>query len=549
MFKFVSLWEADMRDARVMLAPAERAALPLGIIAQLGRALSAIARALGWTGSPTVGLVLAIMTCVGCFIRAAGLPAYPGTLARDESRLALAAQSIIVNRVPVSPGGAIYTRGLLPDYVEAGAFRLLGVSDQAARLPTVIVGTLIVPATYWLARGVGGQWPAVAAATIVALSPPLIALSGEAWLYPWLTLWLVVAAGWLVRAHRDSGSHAYVLAGVAYSAAALSHELAALFLPAVAVTQLFGMRARPIWATVRPFWLIATPATLAALLLTVMLRSPTLAGGSSELQTYLRAPSDLSGLTATLQLIAVSHPWLAPASALGFGMLLLRRRFGAAICLPIFVVLAQLAFNGLILTRHGHPRDIQVLVPFLAVTATYAAQRAAPFVACTLLGWRFTARRFSWLGAGFVLTLVLVSVDIGAVAASARRPNLAPTWLEAMSTYTPKDVVLSYAPTQTSHYLGKTDFWMRPNGYSRYVWSKSPPYRDIYTGAVVIRNVRELELLVLARNSGKTLWVLMQRELPPEQSLALTEMLTRLAPIVIEEPPTGDGTRVLRAQL
>src|SRR5215217_2280643 len=90
----------DTRNASVMLAPAERSAPETtSIRARLSSWSSAIARALGWTGTPAVGLVLAILTVAGCLIRAAGLPEAPGTLARDESRLALAAQSILVNHI------------------------------------------------------------------------------------------------------------------------------------------------------------------------------------------------------------------------------------------------------------------------------------------------------------------------------------------------------------------------------------------------------------------------------------------------------------------
>jgi 4-amino-4-deoxy-L-arabinose transferase-like glycosyltransferase len=489
------------------------------------------------------------MIVVGCFVRASGLPDAAGTLARDESRLALAAQGILTTGLPMSPGGVLYTRGLLPGYVEAGVFATLGVSDHAARLPTLIVGTLVIPATYWLARGLTREWPAVTAAAIVALSPPLIELSREAWLYPWLTFWLLLAAGWLVRADREGDASAYMLAGLSYAGAIFSHELAAVFLPAVALTHILRFRSGLSWGTVRPFWLIAVPATLTALVLTIMLRWPTAAGGGSEFAAYLRRTLDAPGVFSLLRLIASSHAWLVPVAVLGFAVAMARARWRSPAWLPILTVLTLLVFNGLVLTRRGHPRDIQVLIPFLAVLAALAAWQVGPFIACTLLGWRPTARRCSSLGHVFGLALIAGSVSAAGLSAVARKPIVEPTWRQVMARYSPDDVVLSFAPTETTHYLGRTDFWLRPNGYSRYVWSGRPPYRDIYTGAVVIRNVRELETLVVAPNTGRTLWVLGQRELPPEQRTGLTEMLNRLLPMTVEEPHTGDDTRVLRVQL
>jgi hypothetical protein len=496
-----------------------------------------------------VGLALAAMIVVGSLVRTGGLPDSPGTLARDESRLALAAQGILARGLPTSPGGVLYTRGLLPGYVEAGVFALLGVSDHAARLPAIIVGTLVIPATYWLARGFTREWPAVTAAAIVALSPPLIELSREAWLYPWLTLWLLLAAGWLVRADRQSGASAYLLAGLSSAAAIFSHELAAVFLPAVALWHILRLRSGLAWGAVRTFWLIAVPATLTALALTVMLRSPTAAGGGSEFDTYLRRTLDVPGLLNLLRLIGGSHMWLVPAAALGFAVAAARARWSSPVWLPILTALVLLAFNGFVLTRRGHPRDIQVLIPFLAVLAGYAAWQAGPFIAFKLLGWRPTARRCTWVGYAFGLALLAGSVSVTNLSAVARKPTLEPTWLQAMAGYSPGDVVLSFAPTETTHYLGRTDFWLRPNGYQRYVWSGPPPYRDIYTGAVVIRNARDLESLVIAPNSGRTLWVLGQRDLPPEQRGGLTEIFNRLLPIPAEQPATGDGTLVLRVQL
>ena len=36
------------------------------------------------------------------------------------------------------------------------------------------------------------------------------------------------------------------------------------------------------------------------------------------------------------------------------------------------------------------------------------------------------------------------------------------TWVQALADRDPNDLIVSFAPTLTSHYLGRTDFWMRP---------------------------------------------------------------------------------------
>lgn len=547
-------------------------------MAHLGpaRLLGRLVRALGWNGSPAVGLGLLIVIGAACVLRAGGLPDVPGTLARDESRLALAARGMLEQGFPLMPGGIVYTRGLLPAAIEAGVFALLGVSDQAARLPALVAGTLVIPATYWLARPLVGGWPALAAAAIVALSPPLIEIAREAWLYSWLTLWTLVCLGWLVRARRDPCVEPRLYAGLAFTAAALSHELALLLLPAVALADaLARYRVRPsraakqpplplgegrsgesspgssksTWPALKAFWIPALLAALAALFLTALLRAPTGGGGGSEFSSYLRTAVDFRGLLSTLRLVGAHHPWLAPVASVALAVLLARARWRSAIWLPLLAAILILVFNGLVLTRRGHPRDIQALLPLLAILACYATWRFGPFLLGAAMGARLARRRERLLGAGLTLLLVVASVNIGGLWSVARPPSPAPTWLQAMAAYQPDDLIMSFAPTESSHALGVTDFWLRPNGFSRYVWSGPAPFRDVYTGAVVIRNVRDLEILVLTPHPGRTLWVIAQRSPPAEQRMAIGEILARLAPLVTDELPTNDGSRVLRIRM
>ena len=59
--------------------------------------------------------------------------------------------------VPVMPTGWLYTRGLLPTYTVAASFAALGRTDFAARLPSVLAGTALVPVMFALGRTVVGR--------------------------------------------------------------------------------------------------------------------------------------------------------------------------------------------------------------------------------------------------------------------------------------------------------------------------------------------------------------------------------------------------------
>ena len=129
-----------------------------------------------------------------------------GTMGRDESRLALAARAILEHGYPLLPGGIVYTRGLFRHIYKAGSFGLFGVTDQSARIPSLVAGTLLVPAMYFFAREILGRWPAVAAAIIVAFSSPLVARSREAWFYSEFVVWFVLALTCLHRGYRQYGA-------------------------------------------------------------------------------------------------------------------------------------------------------------------------------------------------------------------------------------------------------------------------------------------------------------------------------------------------------
>jgi hypothetical protein len=123
----------------------------------------------------------------------------------------------------------------------------------------------------------------------------------------------------------------------------------------------------------------------------------------------------------------------------------------------------------------------------------------------------------------------------------------APTPLQLMADRDPDDLIMSYGPTITTFYFGRTDFWIRPRAYSKYVWAGTPPLYDVHTGATLVRNRKELEQFVFALHANRRLWVI----LDPAKSYSpeIREVVGILTDRGAKVRRTGDGRLVLHVQL
>jgi hypothetical protein len=552
-------------------------------------------------GLAEIPVVLLLLTLTACLVRASGIPAVQGTMGRDEARLALAARGILEHGLPILPDGFLYTRGLVPAYLNAATFAILGSSDQSAKLTDLLFSSLLVLAVYRLGRLAGGPRPALAAAIIVAFSPPLVLQAREAWLYNTYLLWMTLALGWLVR----DGPGDRVKAGLAALVALFSHELAVLFVPvALAIdwgrarearrraqrgvplppapplrganidfvdvpvrgrggeekpTPLSRARGRG-WGRglssgrrdVLLFWVMLLAGTVTVVALSLALRAPTAGGSTVEFREYLRPGFDLRGLQSSLEILGSWHPWLLPVAILGLPLSRASWRSmvagrGVAPCLVM--LLAILAFNSFGLVRRGESRYMLAALPFLAVVAAVSLDRVGPAVVATLTGRRRLgpARHIT----RFVLltVLVAVSLDPARLIADARTRAVANTWVQALADRSPNDVVVSFAPTLTTYYLGRTDFWLRTEGYTKYVWAGQTPLRDVHTGAIVIRSQADLERLLLTPYRGRTAWVVLAGEPAAESSRDMREIARQVSLLAVETRRPADGRLVLRLQL
>jgi 4-amino-4-deoxy-L-arabinose transferase-like glycosyltransferase len=120
-------------------------------------------------------------------------------------------------------------------YLLAGSLRLLGITETAARVPSLLAAAATVTLTFWLGRRLYGSGVGLLAAWLVALSPFTILFAPTAFTDPLLAA-LIMAAG-LAAAHGRAG-----WAGLGLGLALATKQQAIFFIPLV--TGLLGLSVR-----------------------------------------------------------------------------------------------------------------------------------------------------------------------------------------------------------------------------------------------------------------------------------------------------------------
>jgi len=174
-------------------------------------------RSPGWPRRPPWGWLLGL-SLGGLLLRVAFLGTVPGWLHPDESMLAeytllqvLPAPGITVN--PFSTG--IGTQPALHAYIVRLALHSLGRSILALRIPSVIAGSLAIPAIYAAIASIDSRRTAILGAVLATAYPLHVHWSRLALSTVWNTLWVPLALAAFCWGWRREWSGGGVLAGLA----------------------------------------------------------------------------------------------------------------------------------------------------------------------------------------------------------------------------------------------------------------------------------------------------------------------------------------------
>jgi 4-amino-4-deoxy-L-arabinose transferase-like glycosyltransferase len=183
------------------------------------------------TVRPAALVTLLLLTVLAVAVRFNGLDWRDGDLSTDEARLALAAKGVLATGLPILPSERPYTRGLVTIYATAPSLALFGAHDWSARLPSIVMGALLVPSVFLLARAVSGTVPALFAAAFVVVSAPLVAWSRQAWPPTTFLLSFTLTAYAMCRGFARDEERWQIVAALGFLLTLLAYELATI-LPA-----------------------------------------------------------------------------------------------------------------------------------------------------------------------------------------------------------------------------------------------------------------------------------------------------------------------------
>src|SRR5512139_451006 len=214
--------------------------------------------------------VLALMLIAGA-LRFYELGAWPPGLYHDEAYNGLDALRVLAGDRPLY-FAANHGREPFFIYLVSLSVGWLGRSVYAVRLPAAIIGTLLIPAAYFMARELFGRRVGLLTAAITTITLWPIHLSLIGFRAGMLPLFIALSIGLGVRAYRSGRALHWIIAGIVYGLSFYTY-LASRFTPLalglMLIVVLLARRDRSLWRNAIIFavttLLVATPLIIAAL--------------------------------------------------------------------------------------------------------------------------------------------------------------------------------------------------------------------------------------------------------------------------------------------
>lgn len=318
-------------------------------------------------------------------------------LTGNEDYAVISAHGILEHGIPLFPSGVIYPRAVPLSYLVAACIALLGNTEFAARLPSVLFSTAMIGAVWLLGRRMADRRVALVAALLICISDWEIVVGRTARMYAMFSLFYLLAIYFTFRAAVDGGGSNRAGAVVSNVIAVITHRIAATLIV------VHGLFAVMLWR--RPRGRTAALVAIAVVLLTTLADSIWTRAQYSRWEDLVQEnfPGDEGdGGMAKAGLRRVLSQRVLPLF-----LDVAQHRSVLFSLLTVFVV-ATVAACAWRMLRHGADRLFPAALAAAAV-ALYLQQAllaALVLVAYAVLGRRVTPER--WLRNTMVLAAVVV---------------------------------------------------------------------------------------------------------------------------------------------
>lgn len=462
-------------------------------------------------------MAVSIITFTGFLFRIYNLGHNPFWV--DEVISVLAAHGLLQHGIPLLPSGELYPRDLLSTYTIATSIQLFGDTEFATRLPSVILGTLTIPLTYFLGKKVAGNDVGLIAAFFIALSFFEIAWSRQArmyQMYQFFFLFAITAYAYFRINHKLRYASLLIVGiiGVYFS-----HETWKILPPILLIDVLFTSRIKNnINNAVRYVIVVTAIIFVAAVIIYEHPILPSWIYGifTKEVAeiTYWNHPSDFFKDRYTILW------WFA---ILGSLFLLLKNwKNGTIVAVSFWISLFTLSYYGEALGIGGWwPRYLYFTIPFFFLLSAVGIWILSSKIAESVMGevslTKFLNRKNIKLSERDVNILVVICILIIIVLTPAvpdmglklnnlsqldePQPNYRDVSQLIETNVKEKDIIISSRPQLVYYYMGRIDY----RGNTAFVVEKDGRKIDWYTGADIIENEQRLKQII---NDNQRGWII-----------------------------------------
>ncbi len=218
----------------------------------------------GRRGRALVLVALALIVLLGAFLRFYGLGAH----SVGNAYYAATVQSMLTSWrnfffASFEPGGSVTVdKPPLGFWVQVASAAVFGVNGFALALPQALAGVLSVVVLYFLVRRSFGDWPALAAALVLAAMPVAVSTERNNTVDGLLVLVLLLAAWAFLRA-TERASLGLLLLGAFLVGLAFNIKMLQAYMPLPAFYLLYFLGARQRWWKRLTYLALATAVLLA----------------------------------------------------------------------------------------------------------------------------------------------------------------------------------------------------------------------------------------------------------------------------------------------